>query len=98
MIKADAVGDFANLQVALGYLMTRYSMTVSLQLQSCPGCAAKAVANHLALLLEHPETQASPALRSAYAGLRVDWDGLSEHHAQHQAMMQRMEQPQMALH
>lgn len=68
------------LQSALAYVTTRYSMTVSLQLQHCPACTALTVVDHLEQLLDHPGVQDSSVLNSTYRGLLSHWEALSDHH------------------
>lgn len=75
------VPTLETLQSSLAYVTTRYSMTVSLQLQHCPACTALMVVDHLERLISHPEVQESDVLSSTYRGLLAHWEALSEHQA-----------------
>lgn len=76
----DNETSIENLQSALAYITTRYSMTVSLNLQHCPACTALTVIDHLERLLDHPDVQGSDVLRNTYRGLLSHWAALSDHH------------------
>ena len=58
--------DLETLQAALGYLMTRHALRASVGLQN-------GVIFHLELLMQHPQVQISPVLRSAYGLLLHEW-------------------------
>jgi hypothetical protein len=75
------------LQSALAYLMSRHNMIMAFQLQGCPACSAMSIAQHLELLIDHPELN-STILRGTYNSLLADWQGLAEHHEQQAAMQQ----------
>ncbi len=81
------------LQSALAYLMSRHNMITSMHLQGCPACSALSVAQHLELLVAHPELNSS-ILRGTYSSLLTDWQGLAEHHERQAAVKYQSENRQ----
>lgn len=78
------------LQSALAYLMSRHTMITCQHIEGCPACSALSIAQHLQLLLHHPDLN-SHALQSTYASLLPDWQGLAVHHEQQAAMKHQSE-------
>lgn len=78
------------LQSALAYLMSRHNMMTAFQLQGCPACSAMSVAQHLKLLIQHPDLN-SVVLQGTYRSLLADWEGLAVHHEQQAVMKYQAE-------
>jgi len=93
MNKTDPNAGFHTLQSALAYLMTRYGMITSLNLQHCPACCALTIVQHLNMLLERPQVQASKSLRNTYQGLLNDWESLGRHQEEHHPANQNFATP-----